>query len=146
MPQSYHGGCECGSVRYVLSGEPIVIYACHCTICQSQSGSAFGLAMRVHSSDFLIVAGELKSFRRQADSGQIFTNSFCPDCGTRIHHHASKAPEHLSLKPGTLDDTSWLQPTHHVYARSAQQWFVFPEDAQVFETVPSDRSWLVGKG
>lgn len=146
MPQPYKGGCECGSVRYVISGEPIVIYACHCTICQSQSGSAFGLAMRIHSSDFQVTSGELKSFLRQADSGQLFTNSFCPDCGTRIHHHASKAADHLSLKPGTLDETSWLKPTHHVFARSAQPWFVFPSDAQVFDTVPSDRSWLTGSG
>jgi len=146
MVQPYYGGCECGAVRYAVYGEPIVVYACHCTICQSQSGSAFGLAMRIHASDFQIISGELKSFERRADSGQVFTNSFCPSCGTRIHHHASKAPEHISLKPGTLDDTAWLRPTHHVYARSAQPWFVFPKDAQVFKAVPSDRSWLRGKG
>ncbi len=145
MPQPYHGGCQCRAVRYVITGEPIVTYACHCIICQSQSGSAFGLAMRIHVEDFQISTGELKSFTRQADSGQIFTNSFCPDCGTRIHHHASKATGHLSLKPGTLDDTSWLKPTHHVFARSAQPWFIFPEDAQVFDMVPSDQSWLTDK-
>lgn len=144
MSKPYHGGCECGAVRYAISGDPIVIYACHCTICQTQSGSAFGLAMRIHAGDFQISKGRLKSFQRTAKSGQVFTNSFCPECGTRIHHQASKATNHLSLKPGTLDDTSWLKPTHHVFARSAQPWFVFPEDAQVFDTVPSDRSWLAG--
>lgn len=145
MSQPYRGGCECGAIRYVITGEPIVIYACHCTICQSQSGSAFGLAMRVHAKDFKITTGHLKKFTRQAESGQLFTNSFCPDCGTRIHHHASKAATHLSLKPGTLDDTGWLKPTHHVFARSAQPWVVFPEDALVFDTVPSDRAWITGK-
>ncbi len=144
MHKHHEGGCECGAVRYVISGDPVVIYACHCTICQTQSGSAFGLAMRVHLEDFTISDGKLKSFQRTAESGQVFTNSFCPECGTRIHHHASKAPNHLSLKPGTLDDTSWLQPTHHVFARSAQPWFIFPKNAQVFDTVPPDRSWLAG--
>lgn len=137
MPQPYPGGCECGAVRYTVCGEPIVIYACHCTICQSQSGSAFALAMRIHAADFQLSAGELKSFTREADSGQVFTNSFCPDCGTRIHHRPSKAAGHLSLKPGTLDDTGWLTPTHHVFTRSAQDWVTFPEDAQIFDTVPS---------
>jgi len=145
LPQPYQGGCECGAIRYVIVGEPIVIYACHCTICQSQSGSAFALAMRIHAKHFHMAAGQLKSFTRRADSGQIFTNSFCPDCGTRIHHHASNAADHLSLKPGTLDDTRWLVPTHHVFTRSAQPWVVLPEDAQVFSTVPSDRAWLNGK-
>jgi hypothetical protein len=132
-------------VRYKITGDPIVVYACHCTICQTQSGSAFGMAMRIDLTNFNITRGELKSFSRRADSGQIFTNSFCPDCGTRIHHRASKAPDHISLKPGTLDDTSWLNPSHHVFVRSAQPWMIFPEDAQVFDTVPSDRKWLTGK-
>jgi len=145
MPQPYHGGCECGVVRYIIIGEPVVIYVCHCSICQTQSGSAFGMAMRIHKTDFQITAGQLKSFTRQADSGQVFTNSFCADCGTRIYHQASKVPEHLSLKPGTLDDTSWLKPTHHVYVRSAQPWVSFPADAQVYDVIPSDRSWLSGK-
>ena len=145
MTEPYTGGCECGSVLYQITGEPVVVYACHCTICQTQSGSAFGMAMRILADDFQMTAGQLKCFSRKADSGQVFTNSFCPECGTRIHHQASKAPGHLSLKPGTLDDTTWLHPTHHVFTRSAQSWTGFPKDAQIFETVPGDRSWLTGR-
>lgn len=145
MPNPYHGGCECGAVRYIVSGEPVVVYACHCTICQSQSGSAFGMAVRIHAEDFELTSGNLNTFTRQGDSGQVFTNSFCPDCGTRIHHQPSAAVGHLSLKPGTLDDTSWLRPTHHVFARSAQPWFVFPQDAEVFDTAPADPAWIRGE-
>ena len=25
------GGCQCGDIRYELSGEPVTCYACHCT-------------------------------------------------------------------------------------------------------------------
>jgi hypothetical protein len=145
MSQPYHGGCECGAVRYVVTGEPIVVYACHCTICQSQSGSAFGMAVRICSGDFDLTSGSLKSFSRESDNGQVFTNSFCPECGTRIHHNPSAAVGHLSIKPGTLDDTSWLRPTHHVWVRSAQPWMRFPEDAEIFETTPPDRAWLKGE-
>lgn len=145
MPQPYHGGCECKAVRYVVTGEPIVVYACHCTICQSQSGSAFGMAVRIRSEDFHLVSGKLKTFSRQSEIGQVFTNSFCPDCGTRIHHQPSFAVGHLSLKPGTLDDTSWVRPTHHVFTRSAQSWMVFPEDAEVFGGAPPDAAWLRGE-
>ena len=139
------GGCECGAIRYEIAAAPLVVYACHCTICQTQSGSAFGMAARIPKEAFRLTRGTLKSFTRTAESGQVFTNSFCPDCGTRIHHAASLAPEHLSLKPGTLDDTSWLGPSHHVFARSAQPWVIFPPDAQICETVPADRGWLSGK-
>jgi len=145
MNPPYLGGCECGAVRYRITSAPIVIYACHCTICQTQSGSAFGMAMRVPAESFELTQGQLKTFQRVADSGQIFTNSFCPDCGTRIHHRADRSPGQISLKPGTLDDTSWLRPTHHVFLRSAQPWVVLSADSTHCETVPADRGWLVGK-
>lgn len=145
MPSPYVGGCECGAVRYRITCEATVVYACHCTVCQKQSGSAFGMAMRVPVKHFHLTKGELKTFVRTAESGQTFTNSFCQDCGTRIHHSPDKSPAQVSLKPGTLDDTAALQPTHHVFVRSAQKWMQVPSDAEAFETVPDVRGWLSGK-
>jgi hypothetical protein len=145
MQPPYHGGCQCGAIRYRITAEAAVVYACHCTICQKQSGSAFGMAMRIPAEQFHLTKSELKSFERTAESDQTFINSFCPDCGTRIHHKADRRPDQISLKPGTLDDTSWLHPSHHVFVRSAQPWFVMPKDAELSDTVPSDRSWLSGK-
>jgi hypothetical protein len=136
MPAPYTGGCECGAVRYVVSDEPSMVFACHCTICQTQSGSAFGMGMRMPASSFRLTKGTLKTFQRVAESGQVFTNSFCPDCGTRIHHQPSRFPGVISLKPGTLDDTSWLSPQGHVFMRSAQKWVCLPDDVQKFDTQP----------
>jgi hypothetical protein len=146
MPPPYEGGCQCGAVRYRITSEPTVVYVCHCSICQTQSGSAFGMAMRLPAESFEINKGNLKSFDREAESGQVFRNSFCADCGTRIHHVASMRSDQISLKPGTLDDTSWLQPTQHLFLRSAQPWVPIPTDVDVSDTAPSDRSWLSGKG
>ena len=42
LPQS--GGCQCGAIRYEITGPPAAVYACHCTECQKQSGSAFAMA------------------------------------------------------------------------------------------------------
>ena len=41
MPAPYTGGCQCGSVSYVATAEPMRVSACHCKECQRQSGSAF---------------------------------------------------------------------------------------------------------
>ena len=36
------GGCRCGAVRYTLALDDLPLtYACHCTDCQTWSGSAF---------------------------------------------------------------------------------------------------------
>ncbi len=46
-------------------------------------------------------------------------------------------PDVEFIKAGTLDDTSWLQPTVEFYGRSAQAWEPAVPGAHRFETVPS---------
>ena len=145
MESPFEGGCECGAVRYRITCDPVVIYACHCTVCQSQSGSAFGMAMRIPKEHFHLTKGVLKTFQRDGSKGNVFINSFCGDCGTRIHHRSKRNTAQISLKPGTLDETGLLVPTHHAWTRSAQPWVQIPENAVVFETQPKDPSWLLGK-
>jgi len=122
MPASYTGGCQCGAVRYEVTGEPLTLYACHCTACQTQSGSAFGLTMKLPREGFRITKGKPKSFIAYADSGKEKHGYFCGDCGTRIYGDAPSKPEIVSLKPGTLDDTGWLRPIGNMWTNSAQPW------------------------
>jgi hypothetical protein len=103
MSAPYTGGCQCGSLRYLLTAEPVRVVACHCKECQRQSGSAFGLSMLV-KRDSLSVTGPTKRFTRVADSGNPNTGVFCPECGVRIYHVPGYVQNMLVLKPGTLDD------------------------------------------
>jgi len=41
------------------------------------------------------------------------------------------------VRAGTLDDTSWLRPTRHIWTRSKQPWITLPEGDQIFETQPA---------
>ena len=132
MPAPYTGGCQCGSVRYVLTMEPLRVAACHCTECQRQSGSAFGMSMPV-TKDGLTVTGSTKQFTRIADSGNEVTGVFCPECGVRIYHALKSAPDVLSLKPGTLDDTSWLRPSTFIWMKSTQGWVPVPDGVNALE-------------
>jgi hypothetical protein len=115
------GGCQCGRVRYQLVGEPLMLAICHCTECQRQSGSAFGMTMIVPSAN-LKVEGELKSFERSSESGRPVRCYFCPECGTRIYHQVNYVQGMTNLKPGTLDDTSWLAPRVQSWISSKQPW------------------------
>jgi hypothetical protein len=132
MPAPYAGGCQCGSVRYVLTTEPIRLVACHCKECQRQSGSAFGMSMLV-KKDSLTVTGLTKQFTRIADSGNEVAGVFCPDCGVRIYHAPKPAQDVLALKPGTLDDTGWLRPGYFLWMKSAQGWVPVPNDVKALE-------------
>jgi len=43
----------------------------------------------------------------------------------------------VRVSGGTLDDTSWLRPTLHVWTRMKQPWVMLPEGDEVFEGEPA---------
>jgi len=133
----HSGGCQCGAVRYRLTRETLVVYACHCRECQKQSASAFGLSVPFAREE-LELTGELATWRRPTDSGSVTTAYFCPACGVRVFHVSDRNPERGSLKGGTLDDPSGLQPRFHLWASRKQPWVTLPEDAVQFERQPED--------
>jgi len=40
------------------------------------------------------------------------------------------------VRAGTLDNTSWLRPTRHIWTRSKQAWVTLPDGDEVFEAQP----------
>jgi hypothetical protein len=115
------GGCQCGAVRYEIDAEPLTVIACHCTQCQRQSASAFGMTVPVPRAALKIVKGNPAHWSRIAESGNELGAAFCPNCGVRLYHEpANKA--FLNLKAGTFDDTSWIQPVGHIWTEKAQPW------------------------
>lgn len=143
LPQT--GGCQCGALRYEITEAPQMTYACHCTDCQRLTSSAFSMAVVVPGEAFRVTKGQPRSLQRTADSGRITTRWVCPDCGSWI----SGAPQPGSavrVRAGTLDDTSWLQPTMHFWTRSKQPWIVLPKGDQTFETQPADVGGFLSAG
>ncbi len=136
MEKPREGGCQCGALRYSVVGAPIALAVCHCTECQRQSGSAFGMSLIVPKDAFRMTSGEPRTFERKADSGNTVRCAFCPGCGTRIYHEPAAMAASLNVKPGTLDDTSWLEPVVHAWTRSKQPWVVIPEGVRCFDEQP----------
>lgn len=139
LPQT--GGCQCGAVRYRLSAAPATLYACHCQDCQKQSGSAFALSMVVPRDALAIIAGTPREWLRPGAvtaSGTPAACLFCEECGTRLYHLPARNKAIAVLKPGTLDDTSWLDPIGHIWTARAQRWVGFAADSVCFEGQPPD--------
>ncbi len=132
------GGCQCGAIRYRITQAPLTLYACHCTECQSQSGSGFGLSMPVPRDALKVEGAAPSSWSRQAASGRQVQCRFCKVCGTRLFHQPTRNPDVVNLKPGTLDVTDWLEPVAHLWTGSAQPWFKAPDDVIVYREQPAD--------
>ena len=130
-PLPWDGGCQCGAARYRVVARPVSLYCCHCRECQRQSASAFGMSLRVPPAAIEIDWDALALFVRDPGAPTETPGRFCPACGVRLVHGA-RDDETVSLKAGTLDDTSWLRPAAHIFTARAQPWlgpFAGPLDA-----------------
>ena len=131
MDTELEGGCQCGYIRYSITQPAIRLNVCHCTDCQRQSGSAFGMSLVIKPDAFRIESGELKHFELTSDSGRIKTCGFCPHCGVRIYNKTSAL---CSIKAGTLDDTSALEPDAQYWTKSKQPWTRLDSDIPCYDT------------
>ncbi|MET0743309.1 MAG: GFA family protein, partial [Microvirga sp.] len=65
------GGCQCGTIRYAITGPPHEIYVCHCRECRKQSASAFGISVVVDSASLRLLQGSPRRWSRPTDSGHV---------------------------------------------------------------------------
>ena len=130
------GGCMCGALRYAVSAAPLMVYNCHCTNCQKIGGGAFHTAATVMEASVRFTAGEPGRVEWAADSGAVRFGWFCNACGTRIANGGVPSNGVLSLRAGTLDDTSWVQPVGDTFTGSAQPWVRFVEGGLSSERAP----------
>ena len=114
------GGCFCGACRYELNAAPLAVWACHCTDCQRQSGSAFNLTMPAPRDAFSLTQGEPAAFERTTARGRKTVIRFCGRCGTRLFSESN--PQVVTIRPGTLDDTGWVKPTAQYFLASGHAW------------------------
>jgi hypothetical protein len=121
MATALSGGCACGAIRYEITAEPIMALNCHCRDCQRASGGPFASVLGV-PKDALKITGAPKYHDVKADSGNIISRGFCPECGSPLFTKLSAMPHFMGVKAGSLDDPSIFKPTMDIYTDSAQPW------------------------
>ena len=132
------GGCQCGAVRFTIASDRLWAYACHCSQCQKQSASAFGLAVPVRREDFH-VEGPTSYWSRPTFSGGRTDCHFCTDCGSRVFHAGSRG-QIVTVKGGAFDEVGDLEPRAHLWTSMKLAWMVIPDGVEQYETQPPDLS------
>lgn len=132
------GQCHCGATQYELSKPPAMVYNCHCTNCQKISGSAFGISAAIAADSFRITSGDPARVEWPSDVGTQRYGIFCNTCGSRIAHGMNPETAVMSLRAGTLHDTSWLKPVADIWTDSAQPWVHLSEDRLQYPRQPED--------
>ena len=122
MTSPVTGGCLCGAIRYSVAAPIEALRVCHCTHCQKNTGSGASVNAVVAGADFAVTQGTPKRFTTRADSGRTLYRYFCGDCGSPLFAHRENNPGLLVIKAGTLDDTSHLKVTAHIWTSSRRPW------------------------
>jgi hypothetical protein len=115
------GGCLCGRVRYVVTGEPMRSGLCHCRDCQRYTGSAFEPWLLLATNQ-VSLHGEMKTFDMTGGSGHVIHRHFCANCGSGVVNEVDVLPGTIIVLAGTLDDPTMFVPTVEIYCSASQPW------------------------
>ena len=129
------GHCLCGAVNYTVNAAPLMSGQCHCKDCQRASGTGH-MSIAFFKRDDVQMNGSTKSFAVKADSGNINTRHFCPECGGRVYGENSARPGMIGISVGTIDDNSWFKAQRVVYVKDQPIWDATPTDVPRFEMMP----------
>ena len=128
------GGCHCGAITYEAEIDPEKVGICHCTDCQTLSGSAFRINLAVPEDAFKLRSGEPKTYVKIGDSGAKRAQTFCPECGSPIYSTSvGDGPKLFSVRLGTARQRDELPPKVQYWFRSAQRWLTDLESVPKIE-------------
>lgn len=135
MTNKISGGCACGSIRYVCTGDPVAMLNCHCRDCQLSSGAPFasGVVVRVADTE---VSGIPGTYSVQGSSGGTTTRSFCTHCGTPLFTRGEVVSDLMSIRFASLDERDEFKPMVDIWTSSAQPWVKLSEDIPHYPLSP----------
>jgi len=116
------GACHCGQITYEAEVDPESVLICHCTDCQTLSGSAFRTVVPAKREAFKLLTGQPKAYVKTGESGGKRVQASCPDCGTPIYSTDPASSQGFSIRVGTVRQRAELWPKAQIWSRSALGW------------------------
>lgn len=133
MTHKLSGGCQCGRVRYRVSGDPEEAYLCHCRMCQRATGG-ISIAFAAYKLSQI-------SWETEPDwyaSSPIAKRPFCSACGTPLGFRFNEGSERMDLTVGSFDDPSRFTPEHHFGAEGLNEAWLGCSDLPRYKTTDYD--------
>ena len=109
MSERSTGGCLCGGVRLVATGEPHRVGICHCFDCRKHHGALF-FAAAIFPEDAVAIEGDTHDFRGR---------NFCPRCGSSVFNRYG---DEIEVHLGALDAPDQFIPTYECWAIRREDW------------------------
>ncbi len=120
------GACHCGFIKVEAEVDPEKVTICHCTDCQSGTGSAFRVSVPVSGATFKMTGEPASYLKTTAESGNPRVQTFCPKCGSPIY--STSPGDHprpaYNVRVGILRQRKELIPKRQIWFRSAWPWVI----------------------
>ena len=127
------GGCQCGDVRYEVTGEPAYHAICHCDACRASSGAPFVSWYATQEENFTLKSGEPRRFEGRPGAERYF----CPRCGTGLYYRNAEAlPGLVDIQSATFDDAGAEAPAIQVQCAERLAWVTAIPQMAEFERYP----------
>jgi hypothetical protein len=116
------GRCHCGEIRYEAQIDADKVSVCHCTDCQTLTGTAFRVSVPAQAASVEFLQGSPKIYIKTAQSGNKRAQAFCANCGTPIYSAAAHEPQSYALRVGTMSQRAQLPAKRQIWCHSALPW------------------------
>jgi hypothetical protein len=118
------GRCACGAITIEGEADPERTQICHCTDCQTGTGTAFRVSIAVPGESFRMTGKPTIFVKTTADSGRPRVQAFCGTCGSPIYSTTPGDGVQLSytVRVGILRQRDRLIPRRQNWFRSARSW------------------------
>ena len=117
-----HGRCHCGAIVHEAEIVPAHVSICHCSDCQTLTGTVYRVSVPARASDLHFLNGTPKIYVKTAESGRQRAQGSCGNCGTPIYASDTREPSLFNLRTGALAERAELKPSKQIWCRSALDW------------------------
>lgn len=120
MVQTVSGSCQCGGVRFEISGGFDSFFLCHCRRCQKDTGSAHAANLFSGTAAIVWQSGQDRiTHYRVPDTRHA--RSFCSVCGAALPSVQMDGAL-LVVPAGSLDSEIDARPTAQICFASRAEW------------------------
>ena len=131
------GGCHCGFITIEGEADPEKVNVCHCTDCQTGTGSAFRVSVPIPGNVFKMRGQPTNYVKTTSESGNPRVQAFCPKCGSPIFSaDPTDGPKLYMIRAGTIRQRDQFVPKLQYWTRSRQKWVHDFASTRVLEKQP----------
>ena len=132
MDRTHLGGCACGRVRYLATGEPYDVAHCHCSSCRHAVGAAFVTWASFARERFAFTSGAPRDWNATPES----VRAFCADCGTSLTYRRHDEPGEVVVTLASFDDPEAVAPVRHEWTSRKLRWIALGDGLPQFPSSP----------